>query len=210
MGCNRSTVCAVCCCLLTIMISIGGIVCLVAFLLVVPLHKMKFHVIDASLTEFYLTNDDILHYNLAVNISVRNNNKMERISYSDISSNIMCYGQSLTSISLSSFRLGTKNTTSLHLVFQGQSTSFNLQGSDLRDFSNDQRDGSYMIYVDLFLTTQLKYAGGGDSTKNDIVVECELSRLPLLGSSSLFSNQSGIGDLFHSKRCEVYIENNEG
>ncbi|XP_026439110.1 NDR1/HIN1-like protein 10 [Papaver somniferum] len=189
-----------------LLILMGGIVCIVVFLEVLPYDNMKFHVIDASLSEFYLTNDDILHYNVAVNISVRNSNKVERISYRAIRSNPSCYGKDLASISLPSFWQGTKNTTLLHFVFQGQ-TSVKLRGSHLRDFNYDRRDGIYSIYVYLYLITRLKYAGGGKSGGRDTVVKCGSFRLHLLGSSSS-NNQTGFGGLFHTKRCDVYGADN--
>ncbi|KAI3886439.1 hypothetical protein MKX03_036726 [Papaver bracteatum] len=180
----------------------GGIASLLTFLCQVPYDNIKFHVIDASLTKFYLTNDDILHYNLAVNISVRNGNKLERISYPRIHSNPSCYGKDLPWVPLPSFRQGTKNTTMLYSVFQGQ-TSFKLRGSNLKDINDDQRDGSYSISLYLYITTQLKFAGGGKSVLRDFVVNCGLFRLHLLGSSSS-NNQTGIGGLFKTKRCENY------
>ncbi|MCL7026075.1 hypothetical protein MKW94_030374 [Papaver nudicaule] len=149
---------------------------------------MKFHINDASLTEFYLTNDDILHYNLAVNISVRNINKIERDSYDKISSKTYCYGKDLALVSLPSFWQDTESTTLLHPVFQGQ-TSFKLRGSRLRDFNKDQRDGNYSIHLALRLRIQIKHAGGG---------------LHLLGSSSSSpNNQTGTGGLFQTKRCKL-------
>ncbi|KAI3893336.1 hypothetical protein MKW92_017777 [Papaver armeniacum] len=166
---------------------------------------MKFHVVDASLTKFYLTNDDILHYNLAVNISVRNSNKIERISYHRIRSHPSCYGNDLDLVALTSFQQGTKNTTVFHHVFQGK-TMFKLRGSQLRDFNNDQRDGNYKIYVYLYLETDLKHAGGGTSGFKVLKAKCGLFRLHLLGSSSSSSssnNQSGTGGLFQAKRCKI-------
>ncbi|MCL7026074.1 hypothetical protein MKW94_030373 [Papaver nudicaule] len=193
-------VCIVGFCLLTVLIIIGGIVCLIVFLGVVPYQRMKFHVNDASLTEFYLTNDDILHYNLAVNISVRNSNKIERISYDKISSKTYCYGNDLALVSLTSFWQDTESTTLLHPVFQGQ-TSIKLRGSRLRDFNNDQRDGSYSIYVVLYLRIQIKHAGGGKSEHDYFKVKCGLMRLHLLGSSS--DNQTRTGGLFQTRRCKL-------
>ncbi|KAI3893334.1 hypothetical protein MKW92_017775 [Papaver armeniacum] len=165
---------------------------------------MKFHVVDASLTEFYLTNDDMIHYNLAANISVRNSNKIARISYRRIRSAAYCYGDSLTSVSLPSFWQGTKNTTFLRPIFQGQ-TLLRPRGSHLRDFNHDQRDGSYSIYLHLYLDTQLKHAGGGKGDKIGFVVDCGLFRLNLLGSSSSSNNQTGSG-IFKTKRCKVHTD----
>ncbi|XP_026460790.1 NDR1/HIN1-like protein 10 [Papaver somniferum] len=166
---------------------------------------MKFHVTDASLKEFYVTNDDILHYKFAVNISVRNSNKLERISYRNIRIYPYCYGNYLPWVSLTAFWQGTKNTTLLPLVlFQGQSP-VKLRGSNLKNFNNDQRDGSYNIYVVMYLTTQLKHAGGAKSGKRDFIVQCELFQLHLLDSSA--NNQTGNGGLFRTKKCNVYNDN---
>ncbi|RZC64117.1 hypothetical protein C5167_025880 [Papaver somniferum] len=143
----------VCLYLLIMTILFGGIVFLKLFS-ISAYENMKFHVIDASLKEFYLTNDDILHYNFAVTISVRNSNKVARISYGEIRSKIYCYGEDLGFVPLyMSFWQGPKNTTLLHPVFKGK-TLFKLRGSRLEDFSYGQRDGSYIIYVYLYLTVQ--------------------------------------------------------
>ncbi|KAI3963028.1 hypothetical protein MKW98_028968 [Papaver atlanticum] len=164
---------------------------------------MKFYVIDASLTEFYLTNNDMLHYNLSVNISIRNSNKIERISYHRFRAHPSSYGNDLDLVPLTSFQQGPKNTTLIHHVFQGK-TMLKLRGSQLRDFNNDQRDGIYSIYVYLYLETELKHAGGGNSGFKVLIAKCGLFRLHLLGSSSSSSNnQSGIGGLFQAKRCKI-------
>ncbi|XP_026385114.1 NDR1/HIN1-like protein 10 [Papaver somniferum] len=195
----------VCLYLLIMTILFGGIVFLKLFS-ISAYENMKFHVIDASLKEFYLTNDDILHYNFAVTISVRNSNKVARISYGEIRSKIYCYGEDLGFVPLyMSFWQGPKNTTLLHPVFKGK-TLFKLRGSRLEDFSYGQRDGSYIIYVYLYLTVQVKHAGGGKGLEEDYIIECGLYELHLLGSSSLPNNQTGIGGLFKTKRCGVYKE----
>ncbi|RZC78582.1 hypothetical protein C5167_002777 [Papaver somniferum] len=197
--------CLCCSCLLTTVIFIGGFVCLIVFLGVLPYKNMKFHVIDASLTKFYLTNDDILHYNLALNISLRNSNKKTSISYYYIGSTTYCYGKDLALVSLTPFRQGSKNTTVLNPVFQGKA-SLKLRGPDLRDFNNDQRDGSYSIHVELYLTSKLTYAGGGRGSNVGIIAKCGLLRLPLLGSSS--NNQTVTGGVFNTnKRCKVSTVN---
>ncbi|KAI3859171.1 hypothetical protein MKX03_000988 [Papaver bracteatum] len=146
----------------------------------------------------------MLRYNLSVNISIRNSNKIERISYYRFRAHPSCYGNDLDLVSLTPFQQGTKNTTLFHHVFQGNSM-LKLRGSQLRDFNNDQRDGSYSIYVYLYLETELKHAGGGNSGFKVLIAKCGLFRLHLLGSSSSSSsnNQSGIGGLFQAKRCKI-------
>ncbi|KAI3909198.1 hypothetical protein MKX01_034942 [Papaver californicum] len=198
MGDGRFGVYCGCSCLLII---IGGIVCLIVFLNILPFKAIKYHVIDASLTEFYLTNDEILHYNLKLNMSIRNSNKMERMFYHDIRSNPSCYGKDLASVSLPFFWQGTRNTTLLHPVFQGR-TLFKPQGSHLRDFNNDQRDGNYKMDVNLYLTVQVKHAGGDKGVKLPFTVKCGLMGLQVLGSSSS-NNQTRIGGLFNTTRCKA-------
>ncbi|MCL7032894.1 hypothetical protein MKW94_012538 [Papaver nudicaule] len=148
----------------------------------------------------------MLHYNLAVNISVRNSNKMERISYHRIRAKTYCYGKDLALVPLLSFWQGS--TTLLQPVFQGQ-TSFKLRGSHLKDFSHDQRDGSYSISLNLFLKIKMKHAGGGKSFKLTYVIYCGLLRLHLLGLGSSISsnNQTRAGGLFKTKRCTEYRDN---
>ncbi|KAI3963022.1 hypothetical protein MKW98_028962 [Papaver atlanticum] len=199
---NNGDLCFRCYVILTFTIFVGGVACLTIFIDFVPYQHMKFYVNDASLTEFYLTNDDVLHYNLAVNISVRNSNKMERISYSSIRSKTSCYGKYLALVPLLSFRQGTKSTAFLHPVLQGQ-TLLKLRGSYLKDFNHDQMDGSYTINVDLYLRTQLKHAGGGKGPKIDYRVKCGLFRVQLFGSPSS-NNPEQIGGSFKTKRCETY------
>ncbi|KAI3854125.1 hypothetical protein MKX03_022138 [Papaver bracteatum] len=201
MGDGRFGLYSGCSCLLII---IGGVLCLIVFLNILPFKAIKFHIIDASLTEFYVTNDDVLHYNLAVSISVRNSNKMDRMSYHGIRVNPSCYGRDLASISLPSFRQGSKNTTLLHPVFQGQ-TLFKLRGSHLRDFNNDQRVGTYQMDVNLYLTLQVKHAAGDKGVKLPLTVNCGLMGLHVLSSSSSSSsnNQTRNGGLFKPTRCKA-------
>ncbi|MCL7023040.1 hypothetical protein MKW94_003189 [Papaver nudicaule] len=161
---------------------------------------MKFHVMDALLTQFYLTSDDILQYNLALNIFVRNSDKMTGISYSYIDAAAYCYGKNVALVPLMPFQQDSKNTTLLRPVFRGQ-TSFKLLGSDLVQFSNDQRDGRYPIYIKLHLKSKLLY-GGERSSSTDGTVNCGWLRLPLLGSSS-DNNQTVIG--FKTERCRVIV-----
>ncbi|GKV50596.1 hypothetical protein SLEP1_g57299 [Rubroshorea leprosula] len=82
-----------CCCLLSFLIKlivtavvILGLAALIFWLIFRP-NIVKFHVTDASLTQFNLTSDNNLHYNLALNITVRNPNKKIGIYYDRIEAN---------------------------------------------------------------------------------------------------------------------------
>ncbi|KAI3887591.1 hypothetical protein MKW92_020279 [Papaver armeniacum] len=158
---------------------------------------MKFHVADASLTRFNLTSDGILHYDLTFNITVRNSNKKIGIWYEQLESTTSCYGKDLGLVSLTPFRQGPKNTTLLRPVLQGI-TSLSLQGSNLRDFNNDQTDGSYSIFLNFNVIARLKYPGVGGSRPWYYKVKCGLVRLPLL-----LVNSSTHAGLFNTRRCKV-------
>ncbi|MCL7032873.1 hypothetical protein MKW94_017343 [Papaver nudicaule] len=192
-------------CLLSVaFIFIVAIVCSYIFLFLVPYENIKFHVRDASLTQFNLTSDDdTLHYHLAVNITVRNTNKKIGVRYDNITSTANCYGKDFGLVSLTPFRQGHKNTTLLRAVFQGN-TSLRLQGSQLMDFTNDQRNGNYSIFLKLDGLLMLKYHGGGSGSNIqwNYNVRCGLLRLPLsLANSS--TDQAVYPRLFNKRRCKL-------
>ncbi|KAI3963132.1 hypothetical protein MKW92_003857 [Papaver armeniacum] len=166
---------------------------------------MKFHVTDASLTQFNLTSTgDTLDYNLAVNITVRNSNKKIGIWYDKMESGTNCYGKDMGLVLLTPFRQGHKNTTLLRAVFQGK-TSLRLQGSDLTDFNDDQRNGrSYSIFLTLSGLVRLRWPGGAKSRQFSFKVNCGSLKLPLLPNSSTM-NQTVITALLN-KRCKVSVK----
>ncbi|MCL7032872.1 hypothetical protein MKW94_017342 [Papaver nudicaule] len=168
----------------------------------VPYDNIKFHVRDASLTQFNLTGDHTLDYHLAVNITVRNSNKkIGTIQYDTITSRTNCYGKGLGLVSLTPFTQGHKKTTLLRRVFQGK-TSLKLQGSHLMDFTNDQRNGNYSIILKLDGLAKMKYPGGGISTQWNYYVVCGLLRLPLLLANSS-TDQAIYARLFITRRCKL-------
>ncbi|XP_021818378.1 NDR1/HIN1-like protein 3 [Prunus avium] len=73
----------------------------------------------ASLTEFSVTNNTTLHYNLALNISLRNRNKYYRTYYDNIELTASYKNQAFGTVNLNSFYQGVKNTTVLTLSFKG-------------------------------------------------------------------------------------------
>ncbi|KAI3977059.1 hypothetical protein MKX01_029927 [Papaver californicum] len=164
-------------------IFIVALICFIIFLSAVPFKNMKFHVMDASLTQFNITSGDRLDYNLAVNITVRSINKKIGIWYDKMESRTYCYGKDMGFVSLNPFRQGHKNTTLLRAVFQGNT--------------------SYSIDVKLDGLVRLKWPGGGRSRRYHFKVRCGLLRLPLLVHSSN-TNQTATGNLLN-KRCKVFV-----
>ncbi|RZC47654.1 hypothetical protein C5167_040609 [Papaver somniferum] len=200
---------AICLAATGFLILAGAIVCITLFLNHIPYSHMKFYVNGASLTEFYLTDDNILHYNLSVNISVRNSNKVTRIIYHRIRSNPSCYGKDLPWVPLPSFQQGTKNTSLLHPVYQGQA-SLILRGSRLKDFNYDQMDGSYSISVYLYLETKLKLAGGGKERERERSRERDIERSKNCEVADREEKIDETGKIRSGKNCEVAAKNRMG
>ncbi|KAI3876820.1 hypothetical protein MKX03_000821, partial [Papaver bracteatum] len=81
---------------------------------------IKFCVTDASLTEFNLTSaggdNTILHYSLAVNITVKNNNRIMDVSYDELYLRANCYGQNISLVTFTPSLQGHTKRTLLHAV----------------------------------------------------------------------------------------------
>lgn len=90
LGCFRSCCgCMFNCILSLICRIIATIIILVAifgflFWLIVRPNALKFTVMEASLTQFNFTNNNTLHYDLSVNLTIRNPNRRVSVYYNDI------------------------------------------------------------------------------------------------------------------------------
>ncbi|XP_026428907.1 NDR1/HIN1-like protein 3 [Papaver somniferum] len=163
----------------------------------VPFDNMKFHVVDASLTEFSLSNDEMLRYNLTLGISIRNSNKKLSVSYTLIKATTFCYGKNFSSHDIGVFQQAHKTTTLVRSVFQGHSLLV-LTGSEPRDFNDDQRDGNFNIHLKLDIAFELTTDGEVKGHPYRSKVKCGL-RIPLLNSSS----DIRLGSLFSTKKCKL-------
>ncbi|KAG5037313.1 hypothetical protein JHK86_018153 [Glycine max] len=81
----------------------------------------KFHVTDASLTQFNLRSNNTLDYNLKVSITVRNPNNNIIVYYGRITSIAWYKDNDFSWVSLTPFGQCRKNTTFLQAVFEGKS-----------------------------------------------------------------------------------------
>lgn len=139
--------------LFTILIIVG--LAAFVFWLVFRPNEVKFHVTDASLTQFNFGTNNTLHYNLALNISVRNPNKRIGFYYDSFEANAYYQGQRFNTQSLTPFYQGHKNTTVLNPVFQGQQLVL-LGSSEVSNFDSDKTDGVFGINVKLNLRIRAK------------------------------------------------------
>ncbi|OVA07126.1 Late embryogenesis abundant protein [Macleaya cordata] len=164
-----------------------GIAALVFWLIFRP-NKVKFHVVDASLTQFNLTNDNILHYNLTFDMTIRNPNKKIGIYYDRIEARAFYDDKRFDSDFLTPFYQGHKNTTTLRQVFQGTT----LVPNALTEFNKDKGDESFNIEVKLYLKIRFK-VGRVKTHKFKPKIKCDLN-VPLAPSTST---------RFNTEKCKI-------
>ncbi|KAH9674385.1 NDR1/HIN1-like protein 10 [Citrus sinensis] len=197
---GRGGGCGGCCCLFTLLIKIIvsavlilGLAALIVWLIFRPINKVKFHVTDASLTEFNLTSNNNLNYKLALNITIRNPNKKIGVHYDRIEARVYYDDKRLTSVPLTPFYQGHKNTSYLNPVFEGQQI---LLGGALRDYNKENNAGVFSIDVKLKLKVRFKL-GKIKTPKFKPTIECDL-KVPLNSSNGRFA-----GRRFETTKCDV-------
>lgn len=192
-GCNPFS--CLCSCLFNLvfkliltLIVILGLIVLVLWLIFRP-NPLKFHITDASLTQFDLTNNS-LEYNLNLNGTVRNPNSRIGIYYDVLEANAYYKDQRFSTINLTPFYQGHKNTSQLDMGFTGQ----HVVVIDSAKFASEKADKVFPIELRLRLRVRfrliqlLKIRVGKFKGK----VDCDLN-VPLSSS----------GVAFQAKRCDI-------
>ncbi|KAJ8639676.1 hypothetical protein MRB53_016370 [Persea americana] len=177
--------------------TILGVIMIVAFLfwlLIRPL-KVKVYVERASLTQFNLASSNTLHYNLSLDVSVRNPNKKIGIYYDTLEARAFYQGQRFDYVSLPSFYQGHKNTTMLYPIFEGQNF-IALEGSAADDFNREKSEGDFQVDVKIHARVRFK-VGPFKSFRFKPDVECELT-LPL-------SNDGISATGFERTKCDIHL-----
>ncbi|XP_010262974.1 PREDICTED: protein YLS9-like [Nelumbo nucifera] len=143
--------------------------------------KLKYRVVNASLIEFNLTTDNIVRYNLALNMAFRNPDKKHSVYYERISVDAYYRGKKLGGVSMDPFYQGKKNTSMLNPVFQGQSWALR-DSSKLEDFRREKSAGVFELQLKFPLKIMRKL---GSLKFGPITPEviCKL-RLPLASNRS--------------------------
>ncbi|XP_022144710.1 NDR1/HIN1-like protein 10 [Momordica charantia] len=149
------------CCLLSTFLKlvvtivvVVGLAVLILWLVFRP-NEVKFHVTDAKLTQFNLTGNQ-LHYNLALNLTIRNPNRRIGVYYDTIEASTFYKDQRLNTNWLPPFYQGHKTTTVLTTNFNSQPVVV-LGGNDMVEFNAEKLAGVYDIDVDFRLRLRLKF-----------------------------------------------------
>ncbi|KAJ4823748.1 hypothetical protein Tsubulata_005573 [Turnera subulata] len=176
---GRGSGCGCCCWLLSLLcklvlslVVIIGLAALIFWLIFRPINKVKFHVTDVSLTEFNFTNNNNLRYNLSMDVTIRNPNKKIGVYYDRIEARAYYQDQRFSSVFLTPFYQGHKNTTVLHPVFQGQQLVL-LGADETTTYNKEKTSGIYSIDIKLYLKIRFKL-GKIKTNKFKPKMECDL------------------------------------
>ena len=177
------------CCLLTTFLKllvtivvVVGIAVLILWFLFRP-HKLTFDVTDAELTRFNISGNQ-LHYNLALNLTIRNPNKRIGVYYDVIEASPFYKDQRLNTQWLPPFYQGYKTTTVLSPHFDGQQIVF-LAGDKLTEFNGETLAGIFNVDLRFRLQLRLK-VGVVRIGKFKPKVNCEL-KVPLKSNANSFT-----------------------
>ncbi|XP_047976333.1 NDR1/HIN1-like protein 3 [Salvia hispanica] len=190
-GCLMNCLCTCICQILFTILIIVGIVVLVFWLVFRP-NTVKFHVNEASLTEFNIRNNT-LHYNLALNLTIRNPNKRIGIYYDRIEARAFYQGQRFHTVDLQKFYQGKKNTSNVSAEFKG-SQLVPLGAKEMSKYNEDLSAGRYDIDIKLYLRIRLKF-WFVKSTRVKPKIDCDLD-IPLS------SNGTVSGGAYEPTRCD--------
>ncbi|KAL1549252.1 NDR1/HIN1-like protein 3 [Salvia divinorum] len=173
-GCLMNCLCTCICQIVFTILIVVGIIVLVLWLVFRP-NAVKFHVNEASLTEFNI-NNNTLHYNLALNLTIRNPNKRIGIYYDRIEARAFYQGQRFSTVDLQKFYQGKKNTSNVSAEFKGSQLVL-LGANEMSKYNEDRTAGKYDIDIKLYLRIRMKFAFV-KSTRVKPKIDCDL-KIPL-------------------------------
>jgi hypothetical protein len=176
-GCLDALWCCLCrlfCIIYCFIIIILTIIGFLTWLIVRP-NKVNITVTNASLTQFNFANDNTLHYDLAVNITIRNPNGRLGIYYDDIKTLAFYKDVRFGSQTLGKFFQHRKSF--LNPNFKGQQV-VPLNSSQISEFDKEKKDGVFDIDVKLLLNVRFKF-GLFKIRKAKPKVHCDL-KVPLI------------------------------
>ncbi|KAL4578300.1 hypothetical protein LXL04_014421 [Taraxacum kok-saghyz] len=168
--------------IITIVVLLG--IAVLVFWLIFRPNAPKFHVNEATLTQFTLSPDNnTLYYNLAVNMTFRNPNRRIGIYYDKIEANAEYYGKRFSTRDLDTFYLGHKRENNVGTVFVGEQVVV-LENDDRSRYSTETNDRIYNI--DLKLKLRLRLKVGWAKPKFKPKLECEL-KVPITSGGRVSS-----------------------
>ncbi|KAF5465639.1 hypothetical protein F2P56_015622 [Juglans regia] len=142
--------------------------------------EVKFHVTEASLTQFdFTTANNTLNFNLTLKINLRNSNQRVGVFYERIDA-IAYYNKKkwFCTVGLTPFYQGHKNSSILRPVFQGH--QFLLLGArDLSKLDSEKSSGIYSITINLSVQIRVRYGKIKTISYEPRKIKCSL-KVPLI------------------------------
>ncbi|CAB4287192.1 unnamed protein product [Prunus armeniaca] len=158
---GRSGLCCFCFCLCYITYFLFFLAFFIFWSIFLP-QEPKFTITNASLTQFNLTNTSInnntLHYNLTLEITIRNPNKKVGLYYRRILfvANYRKKRFALVRLNSTPFYQGHKNTTIVNANLEGQQL-MRFKERDISNFNSETANGVYSIDVKIALRIGIRF-----------------------------------------------------
>lgn len=171
---------------------------MIIFWMIIP-SNVKFHVADASLTQFNLTSNNNLYYNFKVNITMRNPNKQMIVYYRRITTIAWYKDNEFGRVNLTTFFQDHKNTTFLQAVFEGHGV-IRLKPKQLGEYKEETSVGIYNnLAVDFDITIRVKFGRFKNSSCfNPPIVQCGRLRVPLISKGRITTPS------FNATKCNTH------
>ncbi|MED6106590.1 yls9-like [Stylosanthes scabra] len=200
---NRSSNCL--CCFFKVLITLIillGLACLIAYFIIRP-RPFTFHVTNANLTQFdYNTNKKTLDYNLVLNFTASNPNRMLSLYYDFVEANAYYQELRFSLLDLikredNLLRQSPKSTIQMSGVFKGQQLLF-LDESQLSEFDREESHGVFNIFVRLDLNIRLKLGRLTVGKSKSTTAKCPIK-------VALSGNDGKIVSPFETIECNVKV-----
>lgn len=178
-GCCCGCIFSLICKLIVTVVVIVGIAALVFWLIVRP-NKVKFHVTEATLTQFNYTNNK-LYYDLALNFTIRNPNKRLGIYFDTVEARALYEDARFDTENITPFYMGHKTTHEASTEFKGENL-IALTSDQTSEYNKETTSGVYNIDVKLYLRIRFKL-GVFKTGKFKPKINCDL-KVPLNNGTS--------------------------
>ncbi|KAK2447193.1 NDR1/HIN1 protein [Trifolium repens] len=196
--------CAAICEWIRVILVIGFGVTVFSFLIAMTIitylpTNLEFHVTEASLSKFNLTNNNTLSYKLEAKITSRNPNKHVEVYFRKVTAIARYKGHNFTSVDLTPFDQGHKNTTVLNVVFQGKGF-IKLKPKQLFEYNEETGLGVYNdLAIDFDFLIRYKLGRYKSGRFNTPLIQCRRLSLSLISNG----NSSPPSPSFHGSKCRI-------
>jgi hypothetical protein len=157
--------------ILSFLTIIGLIICLIIGLIILVnsgTPPTKFTIVEASITQFNLINNNTLYYNFKVIITARNFDNMIKYYKNNLNAIFSYKGNTLAWVKIEPFAIGRKNIVTLQPIVLAGNSVMKLKPQQLVEYNMETQLGIYEINLDLLSS-----------------VHCPSLKIPLISNGKL-------------------------